>query len=398
MALKKQTHAIRCQMKRSEQREHSAPLYLTSSYIFDDAEYARALFAREKKGNNYGRYHNPNTSELANKIAVLEEGEEGICFATGMAAIFNSIMGHCEQGDRVVASRCLFGSTVQILTRMLPKWGMSSEFVDNSTTLVEWEEALTPKDGTNVRMCIIETPANPTLEVIDIAALADICKANKIILLVDNAYATPFLQTPLTLGADLVMHSATKYIDGQGRVLGGLIAGSSKLIAPLEFLLRHAGAAISPFNAWVLSKSLEHLDLRMTKHSENALAFCEYLEAHPRVAQVNYPFLPSSPFYQVASKQMKAGGGTMSFSVKASDDKDKQQQIAMKVLDGLKLCSLSANLGDTRTIVTHPATTTHSSLKEAERDAMKIDNAMIRVSVGLEAVEDIIADFDDALK
>ena len=396
--LRKQTQAIRCQIKPSEQREHSSAIYLTSSYVFDDAEYARALFAREKQGNNYGRYHNPNATELAEKIAVLEGAEQGICFATGMAAIFNSILGHCRQGDRVIAARCLFGSTVQILTRMLPKWGMSSAFVSTSAGLDEWEAALAPKDGANVKMCIIETPSNPTIEVIDIAALAGLCRKNKTILLVDNAYATPFLQNPLELGADLVMHSATKYIDGQGRCLGGLIAGSKKLIEPLEFLLRHAGAAISPFNAWMLSKSLEHLDIRMRRHSENALTFCEYLEKHPAVEEVNYPFLPQSPFYKLATKQMKAGGGTISFTVKTKKgDADTQRKEAMKVLDGLAMCSLSANLGDTRTIVTHPATTTHSSLTEEERLAMKIDNSLIRVSVGLEAVEDIIADFDAAL-
>ncbi|MBE8182128.1 MAG: aminotransferase class I/II-fold pyridoxal phosphate-dependent enzyme, partial [Candidatus Portiera sp.] len=349
--LQKQTQAIRCQTKRSAQKEHSAPIYLTSSYIFDDAEHARALFARERSGNNYGRYHNPNASELANKIAILEETETGICFATGMAAIFNSIMGHCKSGDKVVASRCLFGSTVQILTRMLPKWGMSHDFVANNASMEEWSAAFTD----DTKLCIIETPANPTLEVIDIAALADLCHSKDIILLVDNAYATPFLQNPIALGADMVMHSATKYIDGQGRCLGGIVAGSKKMMEPLEFLLRHAGAAISPFNAWILSKSLEHLDLRMTKHSENALTFAEYLSAHPKVAEVHYPFLSSSPFHKLASKQMRAGGGTLSFTLKVSN-KSEQLKEAMQVLDGLSMCSLSANLGDTRTIVTHPAT------------------------------------------
>ncbi len=392
MPWKKQTQAIRCQTKRSSQKEHSVPIYLTSSYVFDDAEHARALFAREQEGNNYGRYHNPNTTEFATKIALLEEAEAGVCFASGMAAIFNSILGHCKSGDKLVASRCLFGSTVQILTRIMPKWGVSHDFVANNASMEEWAAALT-EDTT---MCIIETPANPTLEVIDIAALAKLCRSRNIILLVDNAYATPFLQCPIALGADMVMHSATKYIDGQGRSLGGVVAGSKALIEPLEFLLRHTGAALSPFNSWLLSKSLEHLDLRMQKHCENALAFAEYLAGHPKVAEVHYPFLSSSPFFELASKQMKGGGGTLSFSLQV-DDKSQQRSEAMKVLDGLSMCSLSANLGDTRTIVTHPATTTHSSLKSEERESMGIDDAMIRVSVGLEAIEDIIADFDVAL-
>ena len=393
--LKAPTQAIRAQGQRSGEREHSAGIYLTSSYIFDDAEHARALFAREETGNNYGRYHSPNARELADKIALLEKAEAGISFATGMAAIFNSIMGHCEKGDRVIASRCLFGSTVQILTKMLPKWGMSSAFVDTAAPLSEWEKALAPADGAKVKMCIIETPSNPTIEVIDVAGLAKLCTKHKVLLLVDNAYATPCLQRPLELGADLVMHSATKYIDGQGRCLGGVVAGSKKLIEPLEFLLRHAGAAISPFNAWVLSKSLEHLDLRMRKHSENALAFAEFLEQNPKVEQVNYPFLPSSPFHSLATKQMSGGGGTLSFTVKAKDD---QRKAAMQVLDALEVCSLSANLGDTRTIVTHPATTTHSSLTDEQREEMKVPESLIRVSVGLEAIEDIIADFEQALK
>ena len=392
MVYKKQTQAIRCQLERSEQREHSVPIYLTSSYVFDNAEHGRALFAGEMEGNNYGRYSNPNTSEFATKIALLEETEHGVCFATGMAAIFTAIMSHCKSGDKIVASRCLFGSTVQILTKMIPKWGMNATFVDNGATLDAWQKELTD----DVAMCIIETPANPTLEIIDISGLAKICRAKKIILMVDNAYATPFLQTPIPLGADLVMHSATKYIDGQGRCLGGVVAGSSAMMEPLEFMLRHAGAAISPFNAWVLSKSLEHLGLRVQKHSDNALIFARYLEQHPKVSKVNYPFLESFPQYDLARQQMSGGGGTLSFSIKSSaKDNAKLRKQAMSVLDALQMCSLSANLGDTRTIVTHPATTTHSSLTEKQRSDMGIDDGLIRVSVGLEDMDDIIADFEE---
>lgn len=399
MTYKKRTQAIRTQLKRSEQREHSVPLYLTSSYVFDSAEYAEALFAGETQGNNYGRYHNPNAREFADKMAILEEAEAGIAFSSGMAALFTAIMAHSRQGDKIVASRCLFGSTVQILTRLLPKWGMKAEFVDNNAPLAEWDKALSE----DTSLCLIETPANPTLDLIDIAELAELCNSKsaahnkKIVFLVDNVYATPFLQTPIALGADLVMHSATKYIDGQGRVLGGVVVGSAKLLQPLVFMLRHTGPTLPAFNAWLLSKSLEHLGARVEQHCANALALAEFLESHSAVARVNYPFLPSHPRYELATKQMKHGGGTMSFYLKSAADAEQDKKKAMALLNCLKLCSLSANLGDTRTIVTHPTTTTHSSLSEEERVAMGVYSGLIRVSVGLEDIEDLIADLSQAL-
>ena len=399
MTHKKKTQAIRAQLERSKEHEHSVPVYLTSSYVFDSAEHAEALFAGEVQGNNYGRYHNPNAAEFANKMAILEGAEMGLAFTTGMAALFTAIMAHSRQGDKIVASRCLFGSTVQILTRLLPRWGMKAEFVDNTAPLSEWEKALSE----DTSLCLIETPANPTLDLIDIASLAELCNRKsaahkrKIVFLVDNAYATPFLQTPIHLGADLVMHSATKYIDGQGRVLGGVIVGTSQLIEPLIFMLRHTGPTLSAFNAWLLSKSLEHLGLRMEHHSSNALALAEYLQSHSAVAKVNYPFLPSHPQHRLAVKQMEQGGGTMSFYLKPTASADQDKKKAMKLLNHLKLCSLSANLGDTRTIVTHPTTTTHSSLTEEERVAMGIYSGLIRVSVGLEDIDDLIADFSQAL-
>ena len=399
MTYRKQTEAIRNQVRRSEEREHSVPIYMTSSFVFDDADHGRALFAGEVQGNNYGRYHNPNAQEFAHKLAVLEEAESGLAFASGMAAIFTAIMAHSRSGDKVVASRCLFGSTVQILTRLLPQWGMTAEFVDNNAPMEEWDKAL---DG-NVSVCIIETPANPTLDVTDIAALAQLCRIKKNgtdtkpIFLVDNAYCTPFLQNPLPLGADLVMHSATKYIDGQGRCLGGVIVGSAELLEPLIFMLRHTGPTLSAFNAWLLSKSLEHLALRMEKHSEYALGLAEYLAAHKKVAQVHYPYLKSHPGYDIAVRQMKQGGGTFSFCLPPTQDADQDRKRAMSLMDKLKLCSLSANLGDTRTIVTHPTTTTHSSLTEEQRLAMGIGGGLIRVSVGLEDPLDIQEDFEQAL-
>ena len=402
MTYKKKTQAIRNQMKRSEQREHSAPIYLTSSYVFDSAEHGQALFAGEMQGNNYGRYHNPNAQEFAQKMADLEEAEAGLSFTTGMAALFTAIMAHSNSGDKVVASRCLFGSTVQILTRLLPRWGIKAQLVDNNASMDEWDRALSD----DASLCLIETPANPTLDLIDIAALAQLCKEKsaarrkkgRIIFLVDNAYSTPFLQTPILLGADLVMHSATKYIDGQGRVLGGVVVGSTELMEPLVFMLRHTGPTMSPFNAWLLSKSLEHLGIRMEKHSDNALGLAEYLQAHKRVAQVNYPFIESHPRYELATKQMEQGGGTLSFYLHSGKNAEDDRKRAMNLLNHLNLCSLSANLGDTRTIVTHPTTTTHSSLTEEERVSMSIYPGLIRVSVGLEDPEDIVADFAQALE
>ncbi len=388
----KQTLAIRCQLPRSQQREHSVPVYLTSSFVFDDAEYARSLFAREREGNNYGRYHAPNVAEFTNKMASLEEAETGVGFATGMAALFTAIMAHSKSGQKIVASRCLFGSTVQILTRLLPQWGMSCAFVDNTAPMDAWAREL---DG-DTSLCLIETPSNPTLDVTDIAALAEVCRAREVPFLVDNAYGTPFLQNPIGLGADMVMHSATKYIDGQGRSMGGVVVGSKKHLGPLNFMLRHTGPSLSPFNAWLLSKSLEHLQLRMERHCDNAEKLVSCLAAHPKVARVLYPFAADNPGEAVARRQMRRGGGMLSFVVKGATPTERRRN-AYAMLDGLKMCSLSANLGDTRTIVTHPSTTTHSSLNEEERERMGIDEGMIRVSVGLEDSEDILADFDDAL-
>ena len=379
------TVAIRTQVDRTAQHEHSVPLYLTSSYLFDSLEHGRALFAKEAAGNIYGRYHNPNAREFADKITALESAEAGLAFASGMAALFAALLGLLEQGQRIVASSCLFGSTLQILTRLLPKWGIECTLVNPSATMETWERAFAP--GT--RLCLIETPSNPLMDIIDIRALADLCRARDAVLLVDNAYATPVLQNPIALGAHLVMHTGTKYIDGQGRVLGGVLVGEQPLIEPLETFLRHTGPTLSPFNAWVLSKSLETLHLRVHEHCANALQLARFLEGHKQVEWVRYPQLPSHPQHELAARQMRRGGGIITFHLR-------KPKIAA-FIDGLEMCSRSANLGDTRTIVTHPRSTTHSSITEEERLAIGITGKLVRISAGLEHIDDIIADVDQAL-
>ncbi len=383
-----QTVAVRTQVEVSAQREHSAPIYLTSSYRFDSLEHGRALFAKETQGNIYGRYNNPNARELTDKIVALEGAEAGLAFSSGMASLFAASLGLLEQGQRIVASSCLFGSTLQILTRLLPKWGITSTLVHPGAPPAEWERALA---ADNTRLCLIETPSNPMLDIIDIPALAELCRAQDVVLLVDNAYATPVLQNPIALGAHLVMHTATKFIDGQGRGLGGVLVGDQALIEPLEFFLRHTGPTISPFNAWMFSKSLEHLSPRLREHCANALALAKFLERHACVEWVRYPELPSHPQHALAMRQMHLGGGLIAFCLRES------RTPTGAFVDGLEMCSLSANLGDTRTIVTHPRTTTHSSITEEERLAIGITDRLVRISAGLEHIDDIIADIEQAL-
>ena len=384
--MKKQTQAIRIQAKRSHNREHSVPLYLTSSFTFEDSEQGRAIFAEEIPGNIYSRYQNPNVDEFVEKMCMLENAEAGLAFSTGMAAIFSSIAGILKQGDHVVASNALFGSAIQILTKITAKWGIECTFVDGHD-IKAWEAAI--KDNTKFFFC--ESPSNPGLDLIDIAELATLKQGKDIILAVDNCFATPILQTPLDLGADLVIHSATKYIDGQGRVLGGVVCGKADYIADIRFFARHTGPSLSPFNAWVLSKSLELLDLRMQKHAENALALAEALQGHPAVQAVKYPFLKSHPQYELAKKQMKYGGGILTLDIKGGFAQ------VQKLSQLLQIVSISPNLGDTRTILTHPASTTHSKLSAEDRAAVGITDGLVRVAVGLEAIEDLKEDFLNAL-
>ncbi len=381
-----ETDAIRAQSERTDFREHSVPLYLTSSFVFEDAEQARALFADEIPGNIYTRFSNPNNTEFINKLCLLEGTEDGIATASGMAAMYCSMAALLKAGDHVLASRSVFGSTHQILNTLFPRFNISHTYVDlnNPST---WENMIQP----NTKMIFVETPSNPALDIIDLKWLGKLADKHKLILNVDNCFATPYLQNPAKYGAHLVTHSATKFIDGQGRVIGGAILGKKELIKEIRFFARHTGPSMSPFNAWVLSKSLETLAVRMEKHCENALAVANYLQSHNEVEYVKYPFLSSHLQFELAKKQMRLGGGVVTFEVKGGIERGR------KFLNSLKMISHSANLGDTRSIATHPASTTHSKLSEAERQAVGITPGLIRISVGLENVKDIVGDIEQAM-
>jgi len=381
-----ETDAIRIQ-QRSNQREHSSALYLNSSFVFESAEEARAMFAEEIQGNIYSRYSNPNSSELIDKVCRAEGTEDGIATASGMAAMFGSIASLLQQGDHILASRSLFGSTHQLLTRVFPKWGITSTYGDIAD-YQNWDKLLQP----NTKMLFLETPSNPGLEIIDLEWAGKFAAAHGLILVVDNCFATPYLQQPAHWGAHLVTHSATKYIDGQGRVLGGLILGKKELIAEVRFFTRHTGPSISPFNAWILSKSMETLAVRMDRHCENAEKVARYFAGCPHLERVNYPFLPSHQQHDLAIKQMKAGGGILTLTVKGG------LQRAQRFIDKLQMISITPNLGDSRSIVTHPASTTHSKLSAEERQKVGITDGLIRLSVGLEHYEDILQDVERALE
>lgn len=384
--MKKQTKSIRIQAKRSHNREHSVPLYLTSSFTFEDAEQGRAIFAEEQEGNIYSRYMNPNVDEFVEKMCMLENAEDGIAFSTGMAAIFASIAGLLKSGDHIIASNALFGSAIQILTKITAKWGIECTFVPGHD-LNAWENAIRP----NTKFMFCESPSNPGLELIDLENLAKLKEGKGIILTVDNCFATPILQTPMDLGADLIIHSATKYIDGQGRVLGGVICGKKEFIQEIRFFARHTGPSLSPFNAWILSKSLELLDLRMQKHSENAMALALSLLDHSSLHGVKYPFLPNHPQYELAKKQMKYGGGILTIDIKGGFEKVKEFSRHLTIV------SISPNLGDSRTIMTHPASTTHSKLSVEDRLAVGITDGLVRIAVGLEHIDDLKTDILNAL-
>ena len=383
-----ETLAIRTQAERSLHREHSVPIYATSSFVFDDAEQARALFADEQPGNIYTRFSNPNNDELIEKLCALEGTEDGLAVSSGMAAMFVSLASLLESGDHVVASRSLFGSTHQILTKLLPRWGIGHTYVDAAGGPAAFEAAITER----TRMIFLETPSNPGLDVIDLEALGEIARRRNVWLNVDNCFATPYLQNPARYGADLVTHSATKLIDGQGRVIGGAVLGRRELIQKARFFARHTGPAMSPFHGWILSKSLETLAVRLDRHCESALAVASWLEAHPETRWVRYPFLPSHPQYTIAKKQMRHGGVVVSFELAGGRER------ATRLLDALALASLTANLGDTRTIVTHPASMTHSKLSEEERVAVGITPGLLRIAIGLEHVDDLRADLAQAIE
>ena len=381
-----ETDAIRLQTERSQFSEHSTPLYLTSSFVFEDAEEMRASFAEEKQRNLYSRFSNPNTSEFINKLVVLEGAEAGYAFATGMSAIFSTFAALLSSGDHIVSCRSVFGSTHSLFTKYLPKWNINTSYFKANEI-----EGLDELIQENTKILYVETPTNPGVEVLDLELLGSIAKKHNILFVVDNCFATPYLQQPIQFGADLVIHSATKLIDGQGRVLGGAVVGTEELIREIYLFSRNTGPAMSPFNAWVLSKSLETLAVRVDRHCENALKLAKFLETKEQVNVVKYPFLKSHPKYEIANKQMKYGGNILVFEVKGG------VEAGRAFLNKIKMCSLSANLGDTRTIVTHPASTTHGRLSEEDRKEVGITDGLIRVSVGLENIEDIIHDINQAL-
>ncbi|MGB6151496.1 MAG: aminotransferase class I/II-fold pyridoxal phosphate-dependent enzyme [Pricia sp.] len=386
MDKKFETNAIRTQLDRTENLEHSVPLYLTSSFVFEDAEDMRASFAEEKQRNIYSRYSNPNSSEFIEKVCQMEGAEAGFAFASGMSAVFSTFAALLDSGDHIVSSRSVFGSTHSLFTKFFPKWN-----IEHSYFKVDETESIEALIRPQTKILYAETPTNPGVDVLDMEALAQIAKKHNLIFIVDNCFASPYLQQPIKFGADLVIHSGTKLMDGQGRVLAGITVGSHELIDKVYRFSRITGPALSPFNAWVLSKSLETLAVRVDRHCENALKLAEYLEGHEKVNWVKYPFLKSHPKYKIAKKQMKAGGCVVAFEVKGG------LQAGQKFFDTIKLLSLSANLGDTRSIVTHPASTTHSKLTVEERAETGITDGMVRVSVGLEHVDDIIADVGQAL-
>ena len=381
------TQAIRIQTPRSQQQEHSTPLYLTSSFTFDEAEAMRAAFADETDDNIYSRFSNPNVDEFIAKMCALEGAEAGFATSTGMSAIFSSMFALLKQGDHLICCSSVFGSTFTMVTKYLPKYGISATLVPAGDDAA-WEAAVQP----NTKMVYLETPTNPQLEIIDLEWVGKFSKKHNLILNVDNCFATPLLQRPIDFGADLVVHSATKWIDGQGRVLGGIIVGRADLIKDIYLFCRNTGPAMSPFNAWVLSKSLETLDVRMQRHSDNALKIAEALQSNPNVASVKYPLLPNHPQYEIAKKQMKLGGGVFCMEIKGG------LQAGRKFLDALEMISVTANLGDTRSIASHPASTTHSKLTDAERLSVGITPGLIRISTGLEKAEDILADIAQALE
>jgi O-succinylhomoserine sulfhydrylase len=381
------TKAIRIRTDPTNEMEHSSPLFLTSSFTFDDAEQMRAAFADETQDNIYSRFSNPTVQEFTDRICALEGAEAGFATASGMSAVFASFMSFLQKGDHLLACNAIFGSTHTVITKFLPKYGIEHTYVDAKDP-ASWAAAIRP----NTKMIYLETPTNPGLDIIDLEAVGQLARKHKLILNVDNCFATPVNQTPIQYGADLVLHSATKWIDGQGRVLGGVVVGKKELIHQIYLFCRSTGPSLSPFNAWILSRSLETLDVRMERHASNALHIAKALEHHKKITWLKYPFLPSHPQYNIATKQMKNGGGIICFELNGGNEMGKN------FLNHLKILSRTANLGDTRSIASHPASTTHAKLTEQERLSVNISPGLIRISVGLEHRDDILADITQALE
>ena len=380
------TEAIRIRANQTPDKEHSSPLFLTSSFCYDDAEDMRAVFADEKDAFMYTRFSNPTVKEFTDRLCALEGAEAGFATASGMAAIVASFLSLLKKGDHLLSCNAIFGSTHTIITKYLPKYGIEYTYV-NAADPASWESAIRP----TTKMIYLETPTNPGLDVIDLEAAGALARKHNLIFNVDNCFATPIGQTPVQYGADLIVHSATKWLDGQGRVLGGAVLGKKELIKEVYLFCRSTGPSLSPFNAWVLSRSLETLDVRMERHSSNALYIAQSLETHPAISTLRYPFLPSHPQYAIAKRQMTNGGGIVCFELKGG------LQAGRNFLDKLKMLSLTANLGDTRSIASHPASTTHAKLTPEEREAVGITDGLIRISVGLEHRDDILLDILQAL-
>ena len=381
-----ETEAIRTQLERTQFLEHSSPLYLTSSFVFEDAEDMRASFAEEKERNVYSRYSNPNSSEFIGKVCKMEGAEDGFAFASGMAAVFSTFAALLQSGDQIISARSVFGSTHSLFMNFFPKWNITHSYfkIDELQSI---DQLVTPQS----KILYAESPTNPGVDVLDLEELGKMARKHNLILIIDNCFASPYLQQPIKFGADLVIHSGTKLMDGQGRVLAGITVGKAELIDKIYRFSRITGPALSPFNAWILSKSLETLAVRVDRHCENALKLAQFLEQHEKVNWVKYPFLQSHPKYKVAKKQMKAGGCVVAFEVKGGLEGGRN------FFDSIQLLSLSANLGDSRSIITHPASTTHSKLTYEERAAVGITDGSVRISVGLEHIDDIIKDISQAL-
>jgi O-succinylhomoserine sulfhydrylase len=388
MSQRPETKAIRIQTPKTGEKEHATPLFLTSSFTYNSAEEMAAAFADDTLDVNiYSRFSNPTVDEFITKMAALEGAEDGIATGTGMAAIFSTFMTFLSKGDHIISASAVFGSTHTILTKYLPKWGIEFSYFNMNRP-----ESIAALIKPNTKMLYVETPSNPGLDIIDIEFVSKLCKKHDILFVVDNCFATPAVQQPIQYGADLVLHSATKFIDGQGRVLGGVVVGKKELINPLYLFVRNTGPSLSPFNAWVLSKSLETLFIRMDKHADNAMKIAKGLQGHSKVSWVKYPFLKDHPQYEIAKKQMSNGGGIVTFEVKGGVDSGR------KFLNALQMLSVTNNLGDSRSIASHPASTTHSKLTEAERNEVGITPGLIRISVGLEHADDILEDILQALE
>jgi len=377
---------IRTRVEQTNEMEHSSPIFLTSSFSFDNAEEMRAAFADETDDNIYSRFSNPTVQEFTDRMCVLEGMEAGFATASGMSAVFATFLSFLKKGDHLISCNAIFGSTHTVITKILPNYGIEYTYVPANNPAA-WEAAIQK----NTKMIFLETPTNPGLDLIDLEAVGKLAKKNGLIYCVDNCFATPIGQLPVEFGADLVLHSATKWLDGQGRVLGGIVLGSKKLVHDIYLFCRSTGPALSPFNAWVLSRSLETLEVRMERHASNALYLAQQLQGNPGISWLKYPFLESHPQYAIAKKQMKNGGGLFCFELKGGLEKGRT------FLNNLKMISRTANLGDTRSIASHPASTTHAKLTEAERMAVNITPGLIRISCGLEHRDDILEDIVQAL-